>query len=349
MIEQLIPKETGSVDTTRQLCWIRFSHDGKRLLGGGYDALIRRWNLVDEELTEIDPIDGFHGWVQAFAQHPEEPSLFAADSWGRLACFDDSAEVTVPKWDLPSAHDGWIRTMSISHDGKQLATAGNDHHIRLFDTADGTLLHEVEAGDDDIFSVAIHPDGKSVVSGDLFCTLKAWNPVSGECTRELDARKMHFYDRDQDVCGLRSLRFLDEGRTLLAAGAEPTEAGRGHGVPVLYFYDWDSGELTKRLEQGDSNDGFIADLVTHPSGFFMSVTTGQPGKGKLIFHRRDEEKPFFEYTKMSNTHSIALQADGHKFFVAATNRNSQGNGAVSDKEGNYLGNFSPLHLFTFEN
>ena len=49
-------------------------------------------------------------------------------------------------------------------------------------------------------------------------------------------------------------------------------------------------------------------------------------------------------TKMSNCHSLAVHGDG-RIVVTASNRNSQGNGAVRDKRGDYVANFSPLHVF----
>lgn len=339
-------EQVEAFDTPRQLCWTRFSHDGATLIGGGYDALIRRWKFSDNKLTEIAPIEGFHGWVQAFALHPTADFVFAADSWGRLACYPLADEKPAAKWSIKAAHDGWIRSLSITPNGKHLATTGNDGFVRVFNAETGKQESELKVSDHDVFVVAIHPSGESVVTGDVFCTLKKWNVESGKCIGEFDASKMHYYNRDQDVCGLRVLKFEDKGNTLLAAGAEPSSAGRGHGVPVIYLYDFETGKLRKRLEQGVANDGFISDLATHVDGFYMTVTTGQPGKGKLILHRPDEEKPFAEYTKMSNTHSLTMS--GSQLLVAATNRNSQGNGAVKDEDGNYRGNFSPLHLLTLQ-
>lgn len=330
-------------DTPRQLCWTRFNHNGALLLGGGYDALIRRWRFADDQLEEIAPIEGFQGWVQAFAMHPTEDLLFAADSWGKLACIPLAGDKPTARWSAPQAHGGWIRSLAVTPDGERLASTGNDGFARVFNAETGELLQEFKVSEHDVFAVAIDSDGDSIVTGDLFCRLKRWSLKSGECTGEFDASKMHYYDRDQDVCGLRVLQFADEGKTLIAAGAEPTSAGRGHGVPVVYLFDWESGKLRTRLEQGDANDGFIADFAVHPEGFFLTVCTGQPGKGKLLLQRPEEEQPFLAYTKMSNTHSLAIHDS--RLVVAATNRNSQGNGAVKDKEGNYLGNFSPLHLF----
>ena len=48
---------------------------------------------------------------------------------------------------------------------------------------------------------------------------------------------------------------------------------------------------------------------------------------------------------MANCHSLAFDPATNRCIVAATNRNSQGNGAVRDKEGAYVGNTSPLTVF----
>ena len=42
------PRELETIDLDRQLCQIRFSPDGAYLLGGGYDATIRRLDFLKE-------------------------------------------------------------------------------------------------------------------------------------------------------------------------------------------------------------------------------------------------------------------------------------------------------------
>ncbi len=210
---------------------------------------------------------------------------------------------------------------------------------------DGKLLQEFHHGED-VFAVAAHPDGKTVISGDLFGKIKQWDLNTGKMQREIDATSLHFYDRDQDVAGIRVLKFLDEGNTLLAAGSEPTSTGRGLGIPTIRLFEWKTAKPKTKLQQGVSDDGFVFDLDQHSTGFFLTATSGQPGRGQFAFHRLGEEKPFWIYTKMSNCHSLAMHPNGRQVVVTATNRNSQGNGAVKDKTtGKYLGNYSPLHVF----
>lgn len=82
----------------------------------------------------------------------------------------------------------------------------------------------------------------------------------------------------------------------------------------------------------------------HPDGFLLAVTSGNPGTGKLLFHRLGDEQPFFSTTKMANCHSVSLHPDGRRLAVVATSKGSNGNGRRVDKDGNYIGNSSPVHL-----
>ncbi len=338
------PREVRAIELDRQVYGVRFSPDGRFLAAGGYDALVHRWNWAGEEPKELPALEGHRGWVTAIAFASQTKLLFTADSWGGLIAWPYEEQNPKPRWQKEQAHDGWVRSIALSVDGTKLLTCGRDGLLRLWNVDDGQSLLELNHGED-VFAVAIHPDGKTAVSGDLFGKIKVWDLETGKSIREIDASSLHYYQRDQDVAGIRVLEFHDDGNTLLVAGSEPTSTGRGLGIPTVRFFDWKSGKSKDALHQGDSNDGFVFDLARHPRGFFMTVTSGQPGRGQFAFHRLGEEKPFWIYKKLSNCHSLALHPGGRQVVVSATNRNSQGNGAVKDKQGKYLGNYSPLHVF----
>ena len=109
--------------------------------------------------------------------------------------------------------------------------------------------------------------------------------------------------------------------------------------------DWDALEIRQTLNLGPDKDGYVFDLAWHPDGYAMLVTSGPPGASRFLLQRPGDEKPLYENNKMYNCHSLAFHGPTRRIVVAATNRSSQGNGAVLDKQGNYLGNSSPLHLF----
>ncbi len=339
------PRELRVIETDRQVCIARFSPCGKLLLTGGYDAEIRRWDFSAEVPQQISPITGHRGWVQTFAFHPDGKTLISTDSWGQLCARPYADETPAPRWVQEQAHDGWIRSLAVSQDGALIATGGRDHMVRIWSAGDGKLLHELSGHEYDVYSVAIHPDGKSAVSGDLMGNLKHWDLTTGKQAREVCLEMMHFYERIQDVTGLRILQFRDNGETLLCAGSDPTKAGRAFGIPTIRLLDWKTLKPTKEIHLGPEKDGYVFDLHWHQDGYFMMVTSGPPGAGRFILLKPDEEKPFFDCTKLYNTHSLAPHPDGRRVVVIATNRQSQGNGAVLDKEGKYLGNSSPLHEF----
>lgn len=338
-------REVSVLQTERQVCRIRFRPDGNQLFGGGYDSLIHRWDTTSNELTPLPSLSGHRGWVQSLAFLPNDQTLISVDSWGQICAWPAEDQNPQPKWKVEQAHDGWIQDLAISTDGSCLCTVGRDHRIQIRKTADGSLNKEFSQDEHALVRVTIHPDNKSVVTADLFGTLRHWDVESGQCVRELTLEKMHFYDRIQDVPGIFVLQFDETGDNLTCAGGQPTRIGNHQGIPTIHQIDWTTFEAKAMETYGASNDGFVFDLTRHPHGYVIFVTSGNPGAGQVLVTKPGADEPIFKSTKISNCHSVALHPNGKIVVVAATNRSSQGNGAVRDKNGKYLGNTSPLHVF----
>jgi len=296
------------------------------------------------EFAPLAPLTGFNGWVQALAFHPSDKLLFAADSWGKLNCTAYDGESPKPRWENPAAHDGWIRRIAVSPDGKLLATCGRDGFVRVWNSADGKPVAKHEHGSD-IFAVVFAPDGTQIVFGDGLGKIAALDFSAGKIAREFDAAALHKLDRLQDIDGLRALAFVKDGKTLVAAGLLPKNGGTVQGTPMLLYFNFASGKLEQQFTHGDVKDGYIEDIAVHPGGYVIGVSSGVPGNGMVMFHRPDEKTAFYFSTKIANCASVALHPDGRRFAVAATNKGSNGNGRRLSADGEYLGNNSPLHLF----
>jgi WD40 repeat protein len=344
--QRFTPKPLKVLETKRQLYVIRFSPCGKFLLAGGYDGLVHRWDVSSDKLPELPPVNGHGGWVCGLAFHPlDKRHVFTADSWGQVRAWAYGEEKPLAKWSVDNAHDGWIRDLAVSRDGNLVAACGMDRRVRVWSSTDGKRLHEF-AHSEDLFSVAMHPDGKSLIAGDLKGAVSQWDLASGREVRTLDAKLLYKLDRLQDVGGVWRLVFDDKGETLAAAGCKPSVGATVQGIPTVLLFDWATGKQKLAMALGDNSDVLTHDVAFHPAGFVMAVTSGQPGRGKVVFWRPGEAKPFYESNTIENCHSLSLHPDGRRLAVSGTSRGSNGNGRVL-VNGQYVGNTSPIHLLQF--
>lgn len=340
------PQPLKQLEPDQQVCVVRFSRCGKVLAAGDYSGEVRRWDMTGAAPAELPRLTGHNGFVQGLAFHDDGKRLFTADSWGRMRCWPYNDQNAKPLWEVAAAHDGWVRGLTLSPDGNRLATCGRDGFVRLWDAANGKKLAESNAHKEDVFAVAFHPGGQALVSADLRGVVRHWDISKPELAvvREFDAKMLYMLDRLQDVAGVRCLVFDKAGTTLAVAGGLPKNGGFTAAGPVVLLYDWQTGKLTRKLELGKENDGWVEDLLWHADGFLLGVLSGQPGAGKVFFTKLDEPEPFF-VKPTPNPHGIDLHPDGKRLVVAATNANSAGNGRPTNGNKEYPSNWSPLQMF----
>lgn len=347
--------------TERQMSRVRFSADGRWLFAAGRDGLVHRWDLsappeaampVDGPAgsppaaprhPELSALAGHDGWVADIALDPRGPRAFSADTWGRLVAWRIDAEPPTILWNRERAHDGWIRQVAVSPQGDRLATCGRDRAIRVWSAADGSLVREWPAAPDDVYAVAFHPDGGALLAGDLKGVVRHLSLADGKPVGEFDARSLHLLAQIQEVGGVRVIRFAADGGSFAVAGARPVTGGFVEAVPSLKIFDWTSRGETQSLELGEKTEGFVHDLAFHPDGFWIGVTSGQPGRGGLFLHHPGDAKPFLSQP-LPNCHSVALAPDGRRIAVLA-NAGTFGQKKSMAREGVYPGNSSPIHVF----
>ena len=163
-------KLNGHRDVIQSIAW---SPDGKLLAAGGFRK-VSLWKSSDWLLA--GEIDDLPGRVTALAFSLDGKTLISASNAsgqeGEISMWQSDGLDKRLGW---SAHDGAIYDISLSPDGKSLATAGGDKLIRLWNMADGKQLKQIEAHSAPIMSLAFKPDGTAIASGAADKELKIWD------------------------------------------------------------------------------------------------------------------------------------------------------------------------------
>jgi WD40 repeat protein len=185
--------EVAFIETNAWIISISFSPDGKLLAGGGYDGMVRWWDVASREEIAARMHSGF---VMSVCFSPDGKLLASA------SLFDG----TVILWDVASrrniatfTNEGSVYSISFSPDGKILACAGMSEsedesfgNVRLFDVVSrkeiSLFLGQYSLVLDFFYSVdfvCFSPDGR-LLAGASGGVIKLWDVLGYKETATLE-------------------------------------------------------------------------------------------------------------------------------------------------------------------
>jgi WD40 repeat protein len=128
-----------------------------------------------------------------------------------ITAFDSNAR----RWNLPArlrGHNQEVWGLAFAPGGRTLASASDDHTIKLWDVATGRERKPLKGHGSLVTAVVYSPDGKLIASAGYDQTVRLWEAASGRSLAVLRGHTHH----------IRTLAFAPDGMVLASAGIDQT-------------------------------------------------------------------------------------------------------------------------------
>ena len=207
---------------------------------------------------------------------------------------DGKPEVPKPLLSV-SAHSGYgVNCLSISPDGKQVATGAVDGTIKIWDTANlKQVVSLAAAHTGGVKAVQYSPDGKVLASGDTDKTAKLWDATQEKPTL--------LHKTDAHVGPVNAVAFSADGKQLATGSGVAKKSG------LVQVWDVATAKLAYKLE---GHEDVVTAVLFHPKTEHLA--SGCADKKIRVWNLKDK---MVEYTDehAEPIRNLVITTDGTRF------------------------------------
>lgn len=260
-----------------------FSPDGKLLAAGSFGQVVV-WDL--EKAAPAKILTNVLGMVNDLRFDPSGKLLAVAggqpSARGEVRLFRTSDWETVH---VLRGHDDVVFSCEFRPGHDQLATAGFDHHVKLWDVRTGKELRTIGNHSDFVYALAFSPDGKRLASAGKDRIVQLNDVETGKSV-------FTFSGMNEDVM---AVAFHPDGKSLVSSGFEST----------LWLWDPATGE---KVRNQAGHGVAVHELAFSKDGSMLLSA----GADRTLRVWDGEAKPRRTITVGSSVYACAFSPDGKR-------------------------------------
>ncbi|AEE54381.1 caspase family protein [Haliscomenobacter hydrossis] len=310
-----------------------YSPDGKKILSGSHDRMIKEWSVGSGECLQT--LQGHSDEVQSVCYSPDGKKILSG-----------SDDRTVKEWSVESGqclqtlqgHSDEVQSVCYSPDGKKILSGSRDDSVKEWSVESGECLQTLRGHSHWVKSVCYSPSGKKILSGSFDKTVKEWSVGSGECLQTLQVK----YE-------VISVCYSPDGKKILSGSSGSTVKewsvesgeclqtletlpGKSQDYKVSYSPDGKkilSGSLDDTVKEWSAESGECLQTLQGHSGAVRSVCYSPDGK-KILSGSWDRTVKEWSVgsgeclqTLQGNdncVHSVCYSPDGKKILSGSWDR-----------------------------